>query len=97
MNYIFDCYIIYYLVINNFFLKQSSTHLLYEAMDSDRSLEDKLNELLNFLSSNTIKNVPIDILDEKIFCTALPNAKNMYFEVRRLYFNLYYIYYSIRN
>lgn len=54
---------------------------MYEVLNNDRRIEEKLEELQNFFSSSSIRNAPIDILDEKIFNTALIGAQRIYFEV----------------
>ncbi|OXU19968.1 hypothetical protein TSAR_012868 [Trichomalopsis sarcophagae] len=63
------------------FLKKPLNHSMHEVLNNDRCIEEKLEELQNFFSSNSIRNAPIDILDEKIFNTALIGAQKIYFEV----------------
>ncbi|KAJ8668535.1 hypothetical protein QAD02_010198 [Eretmocerus hayati] len=59
----------------------SSQSDLEDQMLTDHSLELKLVELQKFLSKQSIRSAPIDILDEKVFNVALCHAKEVYFKV----------------
>lgn len=55
--------------------------MFYETLGSELCIEEKLNELENLLSSSSLKNVAIDVLDEKILSVILTGAQKLYFEV----------------
>ncbi|XP_014215891.1 uncharacterized protein C1orf112 homolog [Copidosoma floridanum] len=54
---------------------------LKETTNSDRSAEEKLEDLQKFLSSSNIQSATVDILDEKIFSAVLSDARKIYFQI----------------